>query len=203
MRSNLLFFLVVSNANLKPGGLLKQKKQLVKGVRLLLLLIEVIKIIRLTSLLSDMARLSSPRPRLKAWKATCPSLFLKSNPKSVCFLLCSVAGSSSSSPNFPNCFPPRESASAFANYLRSHFCISQSKDLHSKAKGYLSELRRAMSPKESCSFFSYPLSPPKFLTTATNLSSSTSNGLDKVTYPMLKHLPHSGMNFLLHIFNLS
>ena len=26
---------------------------------------------------------------------------------------------------------------------------------------------------------------------------------DKVAYPMLKHLPRSGMDFLLHIFNLS
>ena len=34
-------------------------------------------------------------------------------------------------------------------------------------------------------------------------SSSTATGPDKVTYPMLKHLPRSGMDFLLHIFNLS
>ena len=38
---------------------------------------------------------------------------------------------------------------------------------------------------------------------ASNLSLSTTTGPDKVAYPMLKHLPRSGMNFLLHIFNLS
>ena len=38
---------------------------------------------------------------------------------------------------------------------------------------------------------------------ASNLSSSTATGPDKVAYPMPKHLPHSGMDFLLHIFNLS
>ena len=31
----------------------------------------------------------------------------------------------------------------------------------------------------------------------------SATGPDKVAYPMLKHLPRSGMNFLLHIFNLS
>ena len=46
----------------------------------------------------------------EAWHATCSSLSLKSNPKSVYSLLHSVAGSSSSSsssPNFPNCSFPR------------------------------------------------------------------------------------------------
>ena len=34
-------------------------------------------------------------------------------------------------------------------------------------------------------------------------SSSTATGSDKVSYSMLKHLPRSGMDFLLHVFNLS
>ena len=38
---------------------------------------------------------------------------------------------------------------------------------------------------------------------ASNLSWSTAIGPDKVAYPMLKHLPRSDMDFLLHIFNLS
>ena len=38
---------------------------------------------------------------------------------------------------------------------------------------------------------------------ASNLSSSTTTGPDKVAYPMLKHLPRYGMDFLKHIFNLS
>ena len=41
------------------------------------------------------------------------------------------------------------------------------------------------------------------LAAASNLSPSTSTGPDKVAYPMLKHLPRSGMDFLPHIFNLS
>ena len=44
-------------------------------------------------------------------------------------------------------------------------------------------------------------SPAKFLSAASNLSSSTAIGPDKVGYSMLKHLLRSGMDFLLHIFN--
>ena len=56
------------------------------------------------------------------WQTTCSSLSPKSNPKSVHSLLRSITGSpfsSSSSPNFPNCSPRRESASVCAAYLRS------------------------------------------------------------------------------------
>ena len=60
-----------------------------------------------------------------------------------------------------------------------------------------------MCPEESHSFFCSPFSPTDLLVAASNLSSSTATGLDKVAYPMLKHLPCSGMDFLLHIFNLS
>ena len=52
------------------------------------------------------------------------------------------------------------------------------------------------------SSFCSPFSPAEFLA-ASNLTSSTATGPDKVAYPMLKHLPRSGMDFLLHIFNLS
>ena len=48
-----------------------------------------------------------------------------------------------------------------------------------------------------------PFFPAKFLAAATNLSSSTATGPDKVAYSMLKHLPRPGMDFLLHIFNFS
>ena len=137
---------------------------------------------------------------------TCSSLFPKSNPKSVCSLLRSIAGSpssSSSSPNFPNCSSPRESALVYAAYLRSHFSLSHPKTLRSRARGYLSELCRATCPVESHSSFCSPLSLTEFLVAASNLSPSTATGLDKVAYPMLKHLPRSGMDFLLYIFNLS
>ena len=114
-----------------------------------------------------------------------------------------IAGSPSSSPNFPNCSSPRESASVYAAYLRSHFSVSQPKTLRSRARGYLSELRRATCLEESHSSFCSPFSSTELLAAASNLSTSTATGPDKVAYPMLKYLPRSGMDFLLHIFNLS
>ena len=62
------------------------------------------------------------KAKTEAWQMTGTSLSPKSNPKSVHSLLHSIAGSpssSSSSPNFPNCSSPRESASVYAAYLRS------------------------------------------------------------------------------------
>ena len=146
------------------------------------------------------------KAKAEAWQTTCTSLSPKSNPKSVHSLLRSIAGSpssSSSSPNFPDCSSPRESASVYAAYLRSHFSVSQPKTLRSRARGYLTELRQATCSVESHSSFCSPFSPAEFLAAASNPSSSTATGPDKVAYPMLKHLPRSGMDFLLHIFNLS
>ena len=144
--------------------------------------------------------------KAEAWQTTCTSLSPKFNPKSVHSLLRPIAGSpssSSSSPNFPNCSSPRESASVYAAYLRSHFLVSQPKTLRSRARGYLPVLRRATCSEEFHSFFCSPFSPVEFHTTASNLSSSTATGPDIVAYPMLKHLPRSGMDLLLHILNLS
>ena len=90
--------------------------------------------------ISASRRASSVIAKAEAWQTTCTSL----SPKSVHSLLRSIAGSpssSSSSPNFPNCSSPRESASAYAAYLRSHFSVSQPKALRSRARGYLTELR--------------------------------------------------------------
>ena len=56
---------------------------------------------------------------------------------------------------------------------------------------------------ESHSSFCFPFTLAELLAAASNLSSSTATGPDKVAYPILKHLPRSGMDFLLHIFNLS
>ena len=144
--------------------------------------------------------------KAEAWQATCYSLLPKSNPKSVYSFLRSVSGSSSSSsssPNFLNCSSSRESTSVFADYLRSHFSVSQPKGLRTRSRGYLSELYRATQPKGTYSFFYSPFSHAEFLVAASNLSSSTATGLEKVAYPMLKHLSRSGVNFLLHVFNLS
>ena len=143
------------------------------------------------------------KAKAEAWQTTCSSLSPRSNPKSVHSLLRSIAGFPSSSPHFPNCSSPRESASVYAAYLRSHFSVFQPKALRSRARGYLTELRRATCPVESHSSFCSPFSPAEFLTTASDLTPSTATGSDKVAYPMLKHLPRSGMDFLLHIFNLS
>ena len=127
--------------------------------------------------------------------------FTQIKPKN-CILFRSIAGSPSSSPNVPKCSSVRESASVYAAYLRSHFSVSQPKALRTRARSYLSELRRAMCPEESRSSFYCPFSPAEFLAAASNLSSSTATSPDKVAYPMLKHLPRSGVEFL-HIFNLS
>ena len=84
------------------------------------------------------------KAKAEAWQTTCSSFLPKSNLKSVHSLLRSIAGSPSSfssSPNFPNCSSPRESASVYAAYLRSHFSVSQPKALRSRARSYLSELR--------------------------------------------------------------
>ena len=134
------------------------------------------------------------------------SLSLESNPKTVYTLLRSIAGSpssSSSSPNFPNCSSPRELASIYAACMRSDFSVSQSKALRGRVRGYLSELRRATCPEESHSSFCSPFSPAEFFAAASKLSSSTVTGPDEVACLMLKHLPCSGMDLLLHIFNLS
>ena len=143
------------------------------------------------------------KAKAEAWQTTYSSLSPRSNPKSVHSLLRSIAGSLSSFSSSPNCSSPRESASVYAAYLRSHFFVSQSKALRSRARGYLSELRRATCPKESQLPFCSPFFPAEFLEAASNLTSSTATGPDKVAYSMLKHFPRSGMDFLLHIFNLS
>ena len=81
------------------------------------------------------------KAKAEAWQTTFFSLSPRSNPKSVHSLLCSIAGSpssSSSSPNFPNCSSPRKSALVYAGYLRSHLSISQPKGLRSTPRGNLS-----------------------------------------------------------------
>ena len=65
MRPNLPFLSAASNALLKPGGLLRWNKRLVKDARLLLPLTEVMKIAWLTSPLLDAPCQSLPRPRLR------------------------------------------------------------------------------------------------------------------------------------------
>ena len=177
MRPNLPFLSAASNANLKPDGFLKWKKRLVKDVRLLLPLTEAMKIARLRSMFHDVPRQSLP--------PFCRWHF---------FLIFHLF-------HFPQSFLSRESASVFANYLRSHSSVSLLKTLRSRVRGYLSELRRVTCPEESHLFVCSPFSPAKFLAGATNFFFCTATGPDKVAYPILKHLPCSGID-LLPIFNL-
>ena len=93
------------------------------------------------------------KAKAETWQTTCSSLSPKSNAKTVYSLLRPIAGSpssSSSSPNFPYFSSSRELDSVYAAYLRSHFSVSQPKTLRSRARGYLSELRRATFPGLTC-----------------------------------------------------
>ena len=163
MRPNLPFLLAASNALLKPGVLLGWKKRLVKDARLFLPLTDVMKIARLTSPLLDAPRQSLPRPRLRHGRrlALLSHLGLNLNLCTLSFV--GSRSSSSSSPNFPNCSSPRESASVYAAYLQSHFSVSQPKALHSRASGYLSELLQATCSEESHLSFCSPFSPLNFM----------------------------------------
>ena len=111
-------------------------------------------------------------------------------------LLRSVAGSSSFSysPNSSNC-SSEESASVYADYLRSYFSVAQPKALLDRARSYLFELLPVIYPEKSHFFFCSPFSPIEFLVTAKNLPSSTATGPDKIAYFILKHLSRSNMNF--------
>ena len=177
-----------------------------KDARLSQPLTQVMKIARFISPLLDAPRLSSPRPRLRHGRRLA-LLFHLGLTLNLCTV--SLALSLALLPRLPplltspNCSSPRKLASDYAAYLRSHISISQSKTLRSIARGYLSELRQATCPVEFHSSFCSPFTLAEFHAAASNLSSSTATGPDKVAYPMLKHLPRSGMDFLLHIFNLS
>ena len=149
------------------------------------------------------------KAKAEAWQSSCSSLSPKSDPRRVYALLKSIAGSSpsaSSEPNFPDCDSPKETASVYASFLRSHFSASRPKDLRSRENEYLNLLRRT---KDSCneehhiSGLCAPFSLSELSTAVSHLSSSTASGPDKIAYPMLSHLPPSGLLFLLHIFNKS
>ena len=157
------------------------------------------KIFRLTSLLPHMPLLSSPKVRLRHGRQHA-HFSPDSDPKSAYSLLLSVA--SSSSHNFPNCLSPGEKVSVDADYLRFRFSVPQPKALYSRARCYFSELCRATCSKEFHFSFCSPFFPMNF-SRPTNFPSYTTTNRDKVSYPMIKHLPCSGMHFLLHIFDLS
>ena len=112
--------------------------------------------VRLTFLPSDMPRLSSPR--------------LGHGRQHACLFLLNLYIISSVlslvlpfSPNFSNSSSPKELASAFADYLKSHVTVSQPKALHSRDRENLSKLRRDMCPEEFHSSFCSPFPPLNFL----------------------------------------
>ena len=147
MRPNLSFLSTASNALLKPVGLLRWKVRLVKDARLLLPLKEVMKIARLTSPLPDAPRQSLPRPKMRHGRRLAflfhPNLTLNRCTLFFALLLARLPPLLT----FPKCSSPRESASVYAAYLRFHFLVSQPKTLRSRARGYLTELRRATCPE--------------------------------------------------------
>ena len=175
-----------------------------RDVKLSLPLIEVMKFVRLTSSLPDMPHLSSPKPRLRhGRRLACLSLQnLTLNPCTLSFIL-SLALLHYLFHPLISPIVPLPGSRLFADYLRFHYSVSQQKALRSRSRSYLSELCRATCPEESPLSFCSPFSPAEFLAAATNLSSPTATGPEKVAYSMLKHLPSSGMDFLQNIFNLS
>ena len=131
---------------------------------------------------------------------TCSFLSPKSNPKSVYAHLRSAVGSSSSSAS--SLTSPTAPVQGVGFGLRRQLEIPL---FYVPAKGLRSRARGSAEPRTMKSV-TCPFAPPfpaEFLATATNLSSSTATGPEKVAYSMLKHLPRSCMDFFLHIFNLS
>ena len=159
-------------------------------------------IARLTSPLVDTPLQSSPKPRLRLGR----QLAILFHPN-LTLILCTFFSALSLAllphlpPLFPNCSSPRESALVYAACLRSHFFVSQPKTLRSRVRGFLSKLHQATCSEESHSCFCFSFFPAEFLAAASNLFLFTATGPDKVAYSMIKHLPHSGMDFLFHIFN--
>ena len=109
------------------------------------------------------------KAKTEAWQTTCSSLSPRSNPKSVHSLLRSIAfqkssSSSSSSPNFPNCSSPRESA--LVHSVHSLLCsIAGSPSSSSSSPNF----PNCSSPRESASVYGaylrshFSVSQPKAL----------------------------------------
>ena len=138
------------------------------------------------------------KAKAEAWQTTCSSLSPRSNPKSVHSLLCYIAGSPSSSsfsPNFQTVLLPGNRLRSMPltcdltfPFLSQRPCVAEPEATSLSSAGPRA-LRSLTGP--FCSSFS----PAEVHAAASNLSSSTATGPDKVTYPMLKHLPRSGMIF--------
>ena len=74
-----------------------------------------------------------------------------------------------------------------ANYLKSHLALSPPKALHSRTRGYLSYLCRALCPEESYFSFCSPFTATEFLAAAANFLAFITTGPEIVAYAMLKN----------------
>ena len=205
MRPNLPFLLAASNTLLKPGGLLRWKERLVKGTRLSLLLTKVMTIATLTPLPLDAHHQSSPRPRLRHGRRLV-FLFHLTLTLNLCTLFFTL-----SLALLPRLLPLLTSPTALLprNRLRSMPSTWDPTFL------FLSQ-RPCIAEPEATSL-SY--AEPRALWSLTPLFALLSLPLNFLQLPptsprplplaqtklpiLLKHLPRFGMNFLLHIFNLS
>ena len=198
MRPNFPFLSAASNINLNPGGPLKWMKRLMKDIKAFAAAHRSDEDCQACISAFRFASLLSPRLRDARQLALLSHLNLTLN---LFTLLRSVTGFYLIFllPYVSNCSSPRDLASVYVDYLRSHFSVSQPKALHSRTWGYLSKLCRATCPEESHSAFCSPFYPAEFLAAATNLFFFTATGSHKVAYLILQVFPSSGMDFL-HTF---
>ena len=128
MRPNLSFLSAASNTNLKPGGLLKWMKQLMKDIKAFTAAHRSDENCQACISTFRFASLLSPRLRHGRQLALLSHLNLTLN---LCTLLRSVTDLYLIF--LSNCYSPRVLASVYTDYLRSHFSVSQPKTLHSRA----------------------------------------------------------------------
>ena len=147
------------------------------------------------------------KAKAEAWQRKASSLRPTAQPRKVFSLLRSVAGvpnsSSSSDPTFPGCSSDKALAARYASFLRSHLSCSPLKVRRHEERSFLRELRSSCCNSPDHSSFCSSFSLSELTSAVSHLSSSTAAGPDRVTYPLLSHLPHAALCFLLHIFNLS
>ena len=139
------------------------------------------------------------KAKAKPWQKTCSSLLLK--PVPVKFFSTSLH-LWLPLPNFPNCLTPVDCANHLSLHLQSHFSTQTPKPFRSTEKAQMNLIRTAHRNTLHSTFCS-PFSSLKLSTAISQLSTSTSLGPDKITYPLVTHLPQSALHFLLYIFNLS
>ena len=146
------------------------------------------------------------KAKAKSWQKTCSSLSPKTCPSEVFSLLRSISGSpsptSSDLPNFLSCHTPVDCANHISSHLQSHFSTQTPKLFRGTEKAQMNHIRTAHCNTLHSNFCT-PFSSLELSTAISQLSTSTSLGPDRITYPHLTHLPQSALHFLLYIFNLS